>query len=163
MTVEIPLTKGYVAIVDDEDADLAELKWHSNDTGSSGKVYASRWDSDTQRSSSMHRVIMARILGRRLIRRELVDHVDNGNGLNNTRANLRIATVSQNRQNSKCRSDNKSGYKGVTWHHKAKRWQAVIYAPGNRLYLGLFDDPALAHEAYKAKAYELYGEFARFE
>lgn len=89
----------------------------------------------------------------------MLDHID-GNRLNNRINNLRVATSSQNQANSRVRL-NSSGYKGVTWHAQAKRWQAQIKDQTGCRYLGLYETPELAHAAYVAAAHELFGEFAR--
>lgn len=96
--ITIPLTKGYQAIVDPEDADLAHLKWQIT----RGR-YAMRRPripgSRTERLAVlMHRVILERKLGRPIQPGMVVDHV-NGNGLDNRRANLREASVSLNAYN----------------------------------------------------------------
>lgn len=75
--------------------------------------------------------------------------------------NLRLATTSQNGANTHKRSNNTSGHKGVTWHSRNKKWQAQIAVNGAHLYLGQFDDPALAGQAYAKAAVEHHGEFAR--
>ena len=76
--------------------------------------------------------------------------------------NLRLATRSQNIQNTNKRSDNKSGYKGVSWDKKSKKWRSQIVCNGKKTCLGLFDNPADAHDAYVKKAMECFGKFARF-
>lgn len=92
---------------------------------------------------------------------EQIDHID-GNGLNNDIENLRAATRSQNLQNTGKKKNNTSGFKGVVWHKQAQKWQARTWHEGKSHYLGLFDTPEAAHEAYKAAATKLHGEFARF-
>lgn len=89
-----------------------------------------------------------------------VDHKD-GNGLNNRWSNLRQATNSQNAGNAKLYSTNTSGFKGVTWNKASRRWQAGIKKNGQNVYLGLFDCPKAAHEAYLAAAREHFGDFVR--
>lgn len=69
---------------------------------------------------------------------DYVDHID-GNTQNNMISNLREATNSLNQANAKMRHDNSSGVKGVTWHKKAKKWQASITIHGKKKHLGLFD------------------------
>jgi hypothetical protein len=151
---EIPLTKGYVAIVDDEDFDLvAKFKWYA--FGKRKKIYAGR--SPGTGLLSMHRVILG-ITDPKI----QVDHRD-GDGLNNRRYNLRVATNAQNEANRKKPSNNTSGYKGVfpqTPPAKGDRtkWRAAI---GRTKHLGTFSTPEEAARAYDAKARELYGEFAR--
>jgi hypothetical protein len=91
----------------------------------------------------------------------IIDHA-NGIQINNTWINIRAATISQNRCNSKRGPGNKSGYKGVTWSKRSKKWMAQIGWERKTFYLGVFDDPELAHEAYKIAAKNLHGEFACF-
>lgn len=50
----------------------------------------------------------------------------------------------------------------MSWFKKNKRYVAGIKFNGRRIHLGYFDCPEEAHEAYKAKAVELYGEYAHW-
>jgi hypothetical protein len=153
--IYIQLTKGLTAFVDQEDADLAKLKWHS-DQGypMRGVTIAFK----KQKRIMMHRVIMARMLGRELVKREFVDHI-NGVRHDNRRANLRLCTSAQNTQHRKVPSNNTVGYKGVSLNRT--RYVAVIVAYGKRYYLGSFGTPEEAARAYDAKAIEVHGEFAK--
>lgn len=63
----------------------------------------------------------------------LIDHDDN-NGLNNSISNLIDRTHSQNLVNSTLRTDNKSGYSGVSWNKKCKKWEVQF----RKKYLGVF-------------------------
>lgn len=157
MTVQIPLTKECVAIVDDEDIDLAALKWYT------AHFYACRKTSrvnGVQKIERMHRVILERKLGRELDTKEVCDHIDN-NRLNNRRSNLRVATQAQNTFNTKHASQ--SGYKGVTWNKHCKKWQVQVRANRKSHYIGIFDSPLVAHQAYVEAAKTLHGEFANFQ
>ena len=89
-----------------------------------------------------------------------IDHID-GNGLNNSFANLRKANRSQNMCNSRLTADNSSGFKGVSYCKQTKKWKASIQINGKQLHLGRFDTPEPAHMAYCKAAAELHGEFAR--
>lgn len=89
-----------------------------------------------------------------------IDHID-GNKSNNAFRNLREATRSQNNANQKLSKRNKSGYKGVCWDNKEERWIAQTRSNGKMVFIGYFDDPLLAHEAWKAKMTELHGTFVR--
>lgn len=150
----IPLTRGYEAIVDDEDyVWLSKYKWHAA-TQKNGPVYARSTVYIAPKITTvkwMHREILGHTEGE-------VDHRD-GNGLNNCRLNLRKATHSQNIANTKSRKQSSSKYKGVHWFRG--KWVAQITCDGKRSFLGRHHDEAAAALAYDAKARELFGEFAR--
>ena len=55
------------------------------------------------------------------------------------------------------RTNNTSGYTGVSWDKAAGRWSARIGAQKTYHCLGLFDSPEVAHEAYQAAALRLRG------
>lgn len=88
-----------------------------------------------------------------------LDHVDR-NKLNNKIENLRLCTRPQNVVNSKARSDNKSGYKGVVWHRASNKWQAQTMVKGKRIHIGLFSDLEDAALAYDNAVKRLHGDFA---
>lgn len=161
-TYLVPLTKGYHVIVDACDVDLAECSWFAYEKKSNRTVYAVRHDrrtKDGQPTVQLHRVILSRVVGRPLRINEHVDHI-NGDGLDNRRANLRVATAAQNQANRKIPISNTSGYKGVSWHKKDCKWQAKIKVNYRTIYLGTFSDPEEAHAAYIAAAKKYFGEFA---
>jgi hypothetical protein len=85
----------------------------------------------------------------------IVDHKD-GNSLNNTLRNLRLATLTQNQANRKVQTTNKSGVKGVSWCSRSSKWKAYI----SRQHLGYFDSLEEAKRAYERAAELLHGEFA---
>ncbi len=163
---EILLNTGLISFIDNCDKDLSQFKWHVAKTHN--PLYAMRtlhfWVNDKRRTKKliMHRLIMSRVLNRDLDRCEIVDHI-NGNTMDNRRSNLRLTTYFGNTTNSKRRKDNTSGYKGVIWSKQRNKWQARIKSKGHVYHIGYFNDPRSAHEAYKIKATELFGEFARFE
>ena len=150
----VTLTKGYEAVIDATDVPLVEgFNWKAQID--SHTVYANRTGPRPRRENIiMHRVLMGFPVGLE------VDHRD-GNGLNNRRANLRDATVSQNRSNRKLGPGNKAKLKGVSWHKLAGKWQAHITANKKHVYLGLFNDADAAHAAYARASAELHGEFGR--
>ena len=85
-----------------------------------------------------------------------IDHIDRI-GTNNKISNLRLATRAQNDANKKAKP-NSNGYRGV--HKNNKKWMSQISINGVCEYLGTFDSPSEAHEAYKKRAIEAFGEFA---
>lgn len=149
----IPLTQGKETIVDIIDSDLADLKWHC----SKGDKYAGC--SNKGNPLYMHRVILERILDRPLMEGEIVDHID-GNGLNNTRSNLRLANNQQNLRNGKLRISNKSGRIGVHYDKRRSKWKAEITLDGKSKHLGRFDRFEDAVEAREEAEKCYFGEFA---
>lgn len=93
---------------------------------------------------------------------EEIDHI-NGNRDDNRFCNLRAASLTENRRNSKMKSTNKSGYKGVCWGKQHNKWRSTITVNRRHIHLGLFNCPTAAHIAYCNAARKLHGEFARFE
>ncbi len=153
MSKQIPLTQGYVAIVDDEDFEgLAQHKWYAH-RGHGGDFYAVRKTRDTngeQRMVRMHRIIVGASPG------EDVDH-ENHDTLDNRRRNIRRCTRAQNQANSRKMRGTSSRFKGVSWHKGMRKWQAGIARNGKSRHLGYFDDEHDAGRAYNAAA---IGEFA---
>ena len=167
-TIIIPLTQGQQTIIDVIDADLANLKWYAKfnvNYGNGGKFLVMRRTLRINGKRSvelLHRVILSRILDRSLKKDEQVDHID-CNPLNNRRGNLRLATPSQNGTNQSRPKNNTSGFKGVHWDKRAKKWMATIRINGKKTYLGLFATPELAYAAYCEAALKYHGEFARLK
>lgn len=114
--------------------------------------YAAASDKGTRKLIKMHRLILNAPHGTE------VDHRD-GNGLNNTRDNLRLAVGGQNKHNRGPLRNNKSGYKGV-WQTKPNQWGVQITHNSVHIHVGVFTSPEDAARAYDAKAKELFGEFA---
>lgn len=90
----------------------------------------------------------------------LIDHKD-GDPANNRISNLRLADSSKNQCNKKIGRNSTTGVKGVSVM-KDGRFRASIKHHGKKYALGRFVDAEMAHAAYRKKAAELFGEFARF-
>lgn len=87
-----------------------------------------------------------------------VDH-RNGNGLDNTRINLRAATTQQNNFNVGLTKRNKSGYKGV-YESRNGKFVACIRKSGQLIHGGTFEDSKDAAKKYNELALVHHGEFA---
>jgi hypothetical protein len=153
MSKTIPLTKGKVAIVDDRYYPMLMTvgPWCLQ----SERYAASRFRG---RLWLMHDLIMEWAHGKVPPGKE-VDH-RNRNGLDNRSRNLRYATSSQNHMNIAKRSDNTSGYKGVFWHKRAKKWMVQTKFHGRYYYGGLFANKREAAGEYNRLASEIAKEFA---
>lgn len=149
---EIRLTKGAVALVDDEDYErVARYRWHLHSAGYAGRSAGTR---ATRHYVLLHRFILDPPSGVQ------VDHADMDK-LNNQRSNLRLCTRSQNLRNTPAPAHNTSGTKGVWWDGKRGKWTAQISILGKVKALGRYVDRADAEAAYAKAAQEIAGEFAR--
>lgn len=127
--------------------------------GHNGRLYAVAHGGHVTGIVYMHRLVLGTPKGLE------TDHI-NGNGLDNRRANLRIASASQNRANmGKPRrpdgSVHTSRFKGVSWDRSRGKWQAQIRVEGRCRNLGRFDDEVSAAKAYDAAAATAWAEYAR--
>lgn len=150
----IPLTHGYEAMVSDCDFEwLSAFKWFAV-KNPNGNVYAMRRIKKGLPHMPMHRQILElvdpKILG---------EHAD-GNGLNNQRDNLRPANKSQNAMNNKRYITSKTGFKGVSWSEKIKKYRAYIVKDYKQKALGTSECPETCARTYNKAAREMFKEFA---
>ncbi len=161
MSKKIPLTQGKFAIVNDEDfEEVSKYKWHAIKSPctyyAQTSVHLGKGKDNKYKikNISMHRFILIPEQS------EDVDHRD-GNGLNNTRGNLRTCTNSQNHANMKPQRGGTSKYKGVCWYKTRGKWVTKIMFNYKNKTLGYYTNEIEAAKAYDQKAKELFGEFAR--
>lgn len=89
-----------------------------------------------------------------------IDHI-NGDRLDNSISNLRVATLSQNGKNKSFFKNNTSGYKGVSFCKSRNSFEAKIKSDGKSIFLGRYISAEKAHEAYQKASNRLHGEYAR--
>jgi hypothetical protein len=141
-------------LVSPEDGNfLIDFVWTLLKAGN-GHFYArsTRLVASTNKSGSIHRCILPTA--------PMVDHVD-GNGLDNRRHNIRIASRGQNKVNTR-KTNTRSGFRGVFVNSSGMGvgWRAAVKHDGKYHHLGYFDDPRIAADAVNVKLKEIFGEFA---
>lgn len=148
--VRIPVYRGGAAaahaVVDAEDAHLAEQRWRMHPKG-----YAQGDD-----STLLHREVLGLSKGDGIE----VDH-ENRNKLDCRRCNLRILTHAENRQNndpggnrSWCGEATTSRHRGVSWDKRRRRWKATVTVGGRTHHLGRFaseEEAAAVARAFRAE------------
>ena len=143
----VPLTRGLIATIDADDAGLVDQwNWYAT-SGLERTAYArrQRLRHDGNAPRRMHHIFLAPIPGM------VVDHID-GNGLNNRRSNLRLATPRQNSRNSGFRKNGRP--KGVRFNQRQGVYEAVLF-------VGQFASEQDATEAYDAALLRLFPNFGR--
>jgi hypothetical protein len=177
---QIPLTAKYLKSVMEYDPETGIFTWKYRPrqhfaSSNAWATWNTRFSGNTVGYISHYGYVVIRIDGRRYQAHRLVwlfvtgkfplkdmDH-RNLSKSDNRFANLREATRSQNVTNTTIRSDNSSGFKGVSYHKISGKWKAQIRAPGKKDHLGYFDLIEDAYAAYCAAAKECFGEFARLK
>ena len=157
MSVEIPLTNGGVSLVDIADVELVnQHRWFRRRSNRGRTFYATSTAHVGSRQIHMHRLILQPEPYMQ------IDH-KNGDGLDNRRSNIRVATQAENNRNRQVISG-VSRYKGVSLCNgprlKSIRWMSGITYNNKTVYLGIFPNEIDAALAYDEKAKELFGEFA---
>jgi hypothetical protein len=122
---KIALTQGKSAVFDDADACLVlQHKWWAARFGD--HFYAAT--KIAGRRVLMHRLLLGLSVGDSA----MGDHID-GNGLNNKRDNIRVATDTINQRNRKRNRNNSTGVSGVVFregHGSAGTWVATAMVDG---------------------------------
>lgn len=148
----VPLTRGYVALIDASDADLVASvgMWHV--VPDDHTFYAAH---SSRPLVLLHRLILGLDHGDP----RYGDHI-NHDGLDNRRCNLRVLDSRASAVNTRAKPGGSSHYKGVSWKAANRKWVAQVAGPEGKQHLGLFDDETEAARAYDAAASMLFGPAA---
>jgi hypothetical protein len=142
--MKLETNNGYEFIVDDTTMiSLLNRQWRRSNNGyivSVSYIKGSGRKNQKNNCVYLHRVLTQACPG------QVVDH-KNRNKLDNRLDNLRLCTQKENAQNSKDLINNTSGYKGVSWHKSAKKWEANIHIDNKKMYLGVYEDIEDANKA----------------
>ena len=160
---EIPLTRGLIALVDDDDCEwLSQWQWHCGTYNGHHTYYAARRKRGVgtigRSTIFMHREILLRH-GANYGNKSVTDHI-NGNGLDNRKINLRLCQGGENQMNMRSRGG-ASKYKGVLFRKDRNKWIASISVRGRRIHLGTFNNEESSARAYDLAAIKYFGEFAK--
>ncbi len=154
----VPLTKGQYALIDVDDWEIiGKNRWCAQGPTSAGKYYAVRRQCGAAKKTTtlyMHRAILFPDGGPN------VDHRST-NSLDNRRSNLRECTQKGNSANRGLTRRNTSGFKGVSWSHMTRKWEAYIHVDRRKWKLGYFQSAEDAARAYDAAAVVEFGDYAR--
>lgn len=152
--MEIQLSQGQFAIVDDIDFEyLSKYKWSAFRDGRRFYAHRNITIDGKHTTQKMHHAIMGDPNGR------IIDHID-GNGLNNTRANLRWCSRAENSRNARPNPNAYSKYKGVWFNKLEGKYMAGIMVDRTAISLGYFISEIDAALAYNKAALAHHGEFA---
>ena len=88
---------------------------------------------------------------------EIIDHI-NRNRCDNRTENLRTIKKSENPVNCSIYSNNKSGYKGISWLERLQKWQVNIQYKNKNHYIGVFENIDDAILARKQAEQDVFGK-----
>lgn len=141
--------------IDSEDEELisqSSWQWFTTNRGHT-YAYSTR---DGEAAVKAHRLILGLKRGD-----SSVDHI-NHDGLDNRKANLRLAGQSLNNgnRNAQRREDATSRFKGVGWDSKNCKWKVRIMKDAKEIWIGRFKNEEDAARAYDVAALSIFGEYA---
>ena len=158
MTINI---SGFDVLIDDEDLEkINKFKWWLNkkEYEKSGLQYfvCNTHTNGKRHILSLHRYLMNCSLYDKIV----IDHID-GNTLDCRKNNLRRCTHAENCRNRKVSTNCSSGYRGVYWHKKDKKWVASIIYNAHAYNLGEYSDILEAVRIYDIASIYFYKEYAK--
>lgn len=146
-----PLTQGQFMYADLEDEQLLrQYNWYAHKNDHIGWQVATNVYQGNRRAKTL--------LAHQLIFGSDCDHIDRDE-LNNCRDNLRKANLTQQALNQKVYRSNTSGYKGVSFNKRAKKWVAWATKNRKQYFLGYFSSPEEAFAVRQEANVRLHGEW----
>ena len=145
--VHMKLTKGQITVFDKQFLEsILDFKWFAQYSNSMKKYYA--YGIVNGKRVPLHREILCLVCEWRYGLE--VDHIDHDT-LDNRLCNLRAVTHAVNMRNKNLRSDNRTGYVGVSIYRTGK-FKSSITCNGTHYHLGLFECPIEAAKKYNEMA-----------
>lgn len=139
---------------------LKSLKWHlCPRRDKTGKYYAISTNviQTDYKTVYLHRYLMSDYD----IQGKEIDHINN-NTHDCRIKNMRVTTRAQNGRNQIVkRSNNTTGFKGVSYIKRSSKYMAYIMIDHKMIYLGMFINKIMAAMAYNTAAVKYHGEYAR--
>ena len=154
--IQIPLTQGQFALIDDEDFDIvSKHKWHAKKYKHTYYAATNIKKEDKKTILRMHRLIINVPDGME------IDHLDH-NGCNNQKYNIKVCTHWENMQNKKNQYDvlTTTKMKGVYFDNTTKKWKSTIWINGRSKSLKSSDRLEYAIRAYNRASMFYFGERA---
>ena len=115
-------------------------------------------DSNKPKTNKVHRLVAQAFSIPNPLNKELINHID-GNKLNNNINNLRWASRIDTGNNKSMSKNNTSGFKGVQWNKKLKKWRVMITINGKKTHIGYYENKDEAIESRVKIAQKTMGEF----
>lgn len=160
----IPLTRDQIAVIDAKKYErFCKFRYRAQWSEKLNGYYAVR--SETMPDGKQRTILMHReVLGLTPEDPRTVDHIDPKRTLDNREDNLRLASMSEQKQNSRLYATNTSGFKGVYWLERQNTWLSYITVEKKTIYLGRRKTAEKAFlELYVPAAKKYFGVFARLE
>lgn len=136
------------------DDNLWNARFAGKKAGTNRGGYVSIWVLGGGRSA--HRLAFIYMTGKAP---KIIDHINTIKS-DNRFSNLRPSSSSRNKANARLRSDNTSGFKGVSFHSRENNYRACIGYNGKVIQIGQYSCPIEAANAYDEKAKTLFGSHA---
>jgi hypothetical protein len=151
--LRVPLSRGLFATIDVADEWVTRHRWFAFKDGHTSYAATNVGIGKAKRPALMHRMLLG-------FPESFVDHRD-GDGLNNRRENIRLATRSQNQFNRRKTEGMTSCFKGVNRKSNGKFQASISLGNNAKRWSRVFTSEETAARAYDVKAAEWFGEFAR--